>query len=86
MDWSSIALKNIIEVKVDIEIFAFRFLVILYSDRDAYIRCLLRFMINTCVKKTKRTCIVKKIRRKFKMYRQKTQTFLYKVWELIDFS
>ena len=38
MDWSSIALKDIIEIRVDIEIFAFRFVVILCSDRDGYIR------------------------------------------------
>ena len=38
MDWSSIALKDIIEIRVDIEIFAFRFAVILCFDRDGYIR------------------------------------------------
>ena len=38
MDWSSIALKDIIEIRVDTEIFAFRFVVILCSDRDGYIR------------------------------------------------
>ncbi len=42
MDWSSIALKNIIEIRVDIEIFAFRFVVILCSDPDGCIKsCLL---------------------------------------------
>lgn len=38
MDWSSIALKDVIEIRVDIEIFAFRCAVILCFDPDGYIR------------------------------------------------
>ena len=42
MDLLSIALKDLIEIRGDIEIFAFRFAVILCSDRDGYIRYLLK--------------------------------------------
>ena len=42
MDWSSIALKNIIEIRVDIEIFAFRFVAILCFDPNGYKRYLLK--------------------------------------------
>ena len=42
MDWSSIALKNIMEIRVDIEIFVFRFVAILCFDLNGYIRYLLK--------------------------------------------
>ena len=45
MDLLSIALKDLIEIRDDIEIFAFRFAVILCSDRDGYWGLIVRTLI-----------------------------------------